>query len=335
MLAATELLERLARDLRITRKNLSPSLIGNIESILGPSEEWDLDRHSRSEHAYIYRLIQEERRTLRLSSLRSRRAAWKAIRGIDRLRATLLPVPLFPDPPRSLRSNGHRAFPEEAWFFVNGIATNKEILRLNGRYLSLLFGRPIELIYNPTLGPLRDLLECMTGRTFDFASAPAEYALERVSAALSDRDTERVVLMGHSQGGIIVSNVVSGIIDRFGGDAERMAKLEVYTFASACDEMPIDEPLSRNRKVPHIEHFANTEDLVAKLGVLERRLKIPGRVFVLKRRGHLLNAHYLPEIETKERYAWYDLRERRPRQPHYDARLFEYLRRGKPELLPI
>ena len=54
------------------------------------------------------------------------------------------------------------------------IATNKEVLQLNGRYLSNVFQRPIELISNPTQGPFADIFECIMGRTFDFVSESAE-----------------------------------------------------------------------------------------------------------------------------------------------------------------
>ena len=223
-------------------------------------------------------------------------------------------------------------FPHEAWFFVNGIATDKELLKLNGRYLSRLFQRPIELIYNPTEGPFSDLVECVMGRTFDFVSEPVEYALERVSIAILNPENERVVLMGHSQGGIIVAAVVNGLIERFSGDKTRLGKLEVYTFASACDDIRTDPELDTpERRVPFIEHFANKGDMVAKLGILQQQLPIKGKVYTLEKSGHFLNAHYLPEIEATQAYAWHDAEGK----PHRNARLYSYLNGGTPELLPI
>jgi hypothetical protein len=243
-----------------------------------------------------------------------------------------VPVPLVSERPCSIRQHAPDRFPGEAWFFVNGIATDKDLLKLNGRYLSRLFQRPIELIYNPTEGPFSDLIECITGRTFDFVSAPSAYALERVSLALLNPDKERVVLMGHSQGGIIVAHVVNGLVERFSGDKTRLGKLEVYTFASACDRIRTDPELDTpERHVPFIEHFANTEDLVAQLGVLHGQLPIKGKVYTLEKPGHFLNAHYLSEIERTQAYAWHD----EDGRPHHDARLYSYLNGGTPELLPI
>ena len=332
MIYTAEVLERLARDIKIVIKNFSLVPTDNLHSILGDDADWKLEPGSLSEIAHFAELIAERRAALRFSELGSLNGTWRAIKLIDRLRARFLPLPFFSERPCSIRQHAPDHFPREAWFFVNGIATDKELLALNGRYLVKLFQRPIELIYNPTEGPLSDLLECMLGRTFDFVSAPAEYALERVSLALTDPEKDRVILMGHSQGGIIVSNVVSGLIERFSGDHERMSKLEVYTFGSAADRIRTDPELDTpQRHVPFIEHFANTQDMVAGLGVLERGLTVSGKVYTLEKAGHFLNAHYLPEIEARQAYAWHDADGRQ----HRTARLYEYLQGGTPELLPI
>ena len=332
MVHATEVLERLVRDLKIVTKNFSPSLTDNLRSILGNEADWKSEAGSLSEMAHFAKLIAERRAALRFSELGSLDGVWRAIKLIDRLRARFLPLPFFSERPCSVRQHAPDHFPREAWFFVNGIAADKELLTLNGRYLVKLFQRPIELIYNPTEGPFSDLLECVLGRTFDFVSAPAEYTLERVSLALSNPEKDRVILIGHSQGGIIVSNVVSGLIERSSGDRKRMSKLEVYTFASAADHIRTDPELDTpERHVPFIEHFANTEDMVAKLGVLERGLPIKGKVYTLEKAGHFLNSHYLPEIEARQAYAWHDGDGR----PHRNARLYGYLQGGTPELLPI
>ncbi len=73
--------------------------------------------------------------------------------------------------------------------------------------------------------------------------------------------------------------------------------------------------------VPYVEHFANTDDLVARIGVLSSRSAIPGRVFVRKRSGHLLNAHYLSGMRSERgAYAWLDDRKKK----HRDSRLMAY-----------
>ncbi|MBW2734874.1 MAG: hypothetical protein JRH20_21020 [Deltaproteobacteria bacterium] len=332
MAHTTEVLERMVRDFFIVLKGLSPSIATNMASILGPRHSWDFEPGSLAEHALLKNLATEQIKMLRLERWRSVADAWRAVKSMDKLRLRVLPLPFLSERPCSIRQSGPERFSREAWFFINGIASDKEMLRLNGMYLAKLFQRPIELIYNPTQGPIADLLECVVGRTFDFVTSPAEYALERVSAALSNPEKDRVILMGHSQGGIIVASVVAGLIERFGGDRERLAKLEVYTFASACDNMQVDPELDTpERRVPHIEHFANTGDMIAKLGVLEERLPVAGKVYTLDKPGHLLNAHYLPEIETGRSYAWRDARGSLQR----NARLYAYCDGNTPELLPI
>ncbi len=83
--------------------------------------------------------------------------------------------------------------------------------------------------------------------------------------------------------------------------------------------------------MPFIEHFANTQDMVARLGVLERGLPVRGKVYTLENAGHFPNDHYLPEIEARQAYAWHDADGR----PHRTARLYTYLQGGTPELWPI
>lgn len=332
MTHSTEIMERLARDLSIVLKGLSPSVRKNIESLLGPRTSWDFSPGSLSEHALWKRVVTEQLEALKFSRWRNVGDAWQAVKSTDRLRVRVFPVPFFSERPCSIRQPGPDRFSREAWFFVNGVATDKEMLRLNGTYLARLFQRPIELIYNPTQGPLVDLIECVVGRSFGFVTSPAEYTLERISTMLTNAEKDRVILMGHSQGGIIIANVVAGLIERFSGDRQRMAKLEVYTFASAGDHMQVDAELdTAERRVPYIEHFANTGDLVARLGVLEEQLPIAGKVYTLDKPGHLLNAHYLPEIEAGPSYAWRDDQGKF----HHDARLYAYRHGGTPELLPI
>jgi hypothetical protein len=161
-------------------------------------------------------------------------------------------------------------------------------------------------VYNPTDGVLVDVVECLLGRTFNMASEPSEYLLNRIKAALSFDDYEKVVLISHSQGTIITSNVIKNLLDEYKGD-DRLAKLEIYTFGCAADEMDADEDLSRkhNRLVPYVEHYANKGDLVANLGILQKRKmqafghEYYGEIYELNRSGHYLNAHYLNEFKAK------------------------------------
>lgn len=181
---------------------------------------------------------------------------------------------------------------DEDWYFVNGIMTTKRIAIMNASYLSRIFKRPINIIYNPSRGLSRDLGECILGRTFNKHSNTAFIGAQLLADKL--RRGRRVVLIGHSQGGIISSNIV-GILHEFGIKAEQLKLLEVYTFAGAQDEL--EGPLGVS------EHFANEKDYVARIGVMRRDQHVHGETHVREDAvGHLLNEHYLHAF-TEGRYC--------------------------------
>ena len=95
MVHATEVLERLARDVKIVIKNLSLAPTDNLHSILGDGSDWKPEPGSLSEVAHFSELIAERRAALRFSKLRSLDDTWQAIKLIDRLRARFLPLPFF------------------------------------------------------------------------------------------------------------------------------------------------------------------------------------------------------------------------------------------------
>jgi len=139
--------------------------------------------------------------------------------------------------------------------------------------------------------------------------------IKHIWLAIADPAVERVVLIGHSQGGIIVSAWVDQLITDFSPTVLR--KLEIYTFASAADHFsrapPAMGPPDRHHKgdslFGRVEHFANEGDFVAQYGVLNRDLRLhffpstvedgitrthghfTGRIFTRDRDGHALLGH--------------------------------------------
>lgn len=205
----------------------------------------------------------------------------------------------------------------EIWLYVNGVATAPAVLKANGKELARLFQRPIHLIHNPTDSLALDLWECVLGRTFDFKTDLAEYVLDVVARLL--RGYERVVLIGHSQGGIVVANVLNSLV-RSADDRTRLERLEIYTFGSAADEMLGGCGMQPDdlQDLPYCEHFANGFDFVARFGVIACTSSILGTLFVNESRtGHLLNAHYLPGFELGEYCG-------------KKSRLYQYLGGGTP-----
>jgi hypothetical protein len=166
-------------------------------------------------------------------------------------------------------------------------------------------------IQNPTDSILVDLLECAVGKRWKRSMSPAKKALDPISNALNNPDIERVILIGHSQGTIIASNILRSLVDDHGQvyvkPFENIKKLEIYTFANCADNMEYiqDMQTETGHPVPFIENFANGNDLVARLGMLSPRKElwdicIDGDMYVRKDAwGHLLNAHYLNGFDTR------------------------------------
>jgi hypothetical protein len=200
----------------------------------------------------------------------------------------------------------HRSrFDAEAWIFVNGMCTSKSGLQLILNYLHAHFGRPVVGIYNCTYGFWFDLLESIFQRDFYVPTEDIREGYAEVYRKVSDDRIRRVVLLGHSQGGIIISTWVDQLLTDFADDLGKLAKIEIYTFAAAANHFS-GGPFGR------IEHFANTLDFVSRIGVLafapdfdgpvpsphgpieKVRGRYAGRIFKrMGASGHLLLSHYL------------------------------------------
>lgn len=102
--------------------------------------------------------------------------------------------------------------PHERWVFINGICTGSSGLQANIDRLSYLFGRQVLGIHNRSGGLLADLLECMIQRCLDYKTMDARVACEIVKEYLMDKRVEKLVLVAHSQGGIIASMVVDAML---------------------------------------------------------------------------------------------------------------------------
>lgn len=142
-------------------------------------------------------------------------------------------------------------------FFINGICVDAHWLKLNCKTLEDHLGERVQGIHNQSYGLIIDLVECLLQRDLRFYTESVIQAVASVKAAL--QSGARVRLIGHSQGGIIVSLVVDYLVYY---DRNLTKNLEVYTFASAADKFPkIPEPNP-------VKHYGNQYDLVAILGAL-------------------------------------------------------------------
>lgn len=168
----------------------------------------------------------------------------------------------------------------ERWFFINGICTDLTIFRMNGKYLTEIFGTQITGLWNPTRGLNLDLIECITGRALDINEPFTVCYASLIEDAI--KSGYKVKLIGHSQGGIIVSNIIKYLSFRY----VNFSNLEVFTFASAADGEQPQPGLFQ-------EHFGNEEDFVHRIGLGAREYNPSILWRKTGGKGHLLNMHYL------------------------------------------
>ena len=105
-------------------------------------------------------------------------------------------------------NGSYTTFPDEAWFFVNGIMTNDAVAQVNSAYLAHLFHRPLTMIQNSTDSLWSDLFECALGKEWYRVVEPAIKAFPPIYDALKSTHKQRVVVICHSQGTIIMSTVL-------------------------------------------------------------------------------------------------------------------------------
>ena len=298
------------RDLRgIARDALAISPPLYVQSILGPLRAW----------------VPPYRRFSELSLLNP----WRPLRTLKFLQNTWLPsLPMTPptfNPPflddlfwqptvilqRPDHCGSYASFPDEHWFFINGIMTNDAVAQLNAALLADLFHRPITLIQNSTSSLLVDLAQCALDKEGWKVTEPVTKAFPAIYDALKSVHKQRVVVIAHSQG-TIVTAVVLALLQKLlvtppaesAGDGvmapaaasyappefiypaegpivldefetlslDELAKLEIYCFATCANVMAYSIPPEDDRRpVPYLEHFGNERDIVARLGMLAPR----------------------------------------------------------------
>ena len=263
---------------------------------------------------------------------------WRPLRAAKFLQHTLLPsLPRTPptfSPPwvsdffwqpsvilqRPDHNGSYTSFPEESWFFVNGIMTDDAVAQVNAALLAELFHRPITLIQNSTSSLLTDLLQCALDKQGWRITEPVTKALPAIYDALKRPDKRRVIVIAHSQGTIIAAAVLQllkqitrserkarGLVapatyappefvypdqsplvltDFAPLTESEFSKLELYCFATCTNVMTHYRPANQGEPaLPYLEHFGNERDIVARLGMqaphaVERGIQIDGPRFV-------------------------------------------------------
>ena len=165
---------------------------------------------------------------------------------------------------------------------------------------------------------------CLIQRAISYHNTSVRLTSAYVKAILVDPTITKVVLIGHSQGGIIVSLVIDDLLAQL--PARTMSKLEVYTFGSAASHFSnpslallsnpsANQPgeqsslqISRSKvdlgdldqgksTIPHMEHYANEFDIVPRWGVLHSvqdvlSTRYAGSVFIRERASGMWNSKY-------------------------------------------
>lgn len=151
--------------------------------------------------------------------------------------------------------------------------------------LARLFSRTISAVHEPTYGLPLDLLSVLLKRSLDitFPSASTRALYAQIRTTLLDTKTNRTVILAHNVGAITMSKVLRQLYADV--PAEKMSKLEIYTFGAAAAEFvtPLGGPIAETkttgkqvhapefvteRRGPHIEHFAFSNDPFARIGVI-------------------------------------------------------------------
>lgn len=206
----------------------------------------------------------------------------------------------------------------EKWMFINGVATSHSQLRKTVDNLSATFKRPVTGIHNRSYGLVGDLIECLIQRSFAYHTQDIRIAEAALIQALKDDTISKVVVIAHSQGGIVISLALDRLYCIL--PAEVFTKLEIYTFGSAAasfhnpltkhvpsepaspttsrilrkattdttmtmtsaadgDARGFSEPEIPNRLIHTIEHYVNGRDLVPRWGVLYHILLSTGSTY--------------------------------------------------------
>jgi hypothetical protein len=169
----------------------------------------------------------------------------------------------------------------------------------------VVFGRPIFGVHNRTRGLVADFITFLFQRCLSLPAPCTRTLASQVRDACLTNSVRKVVLIGHSTGGLHISIALDQLHDSL--PVEVLHKLEIYTFGSAASHLsnpclridnqqnngggtgnlnytrpdgsiasPVKATLAslghrvedHERVIPHVEHYALASDLFARCGVL-------------------------------------------------------------------
>lgn len=280
----------LAQALRATGPQLGRSLLGERES-------WDTAHcpHTELQLMQPAQWLQatESLAHILVPALPRRLPAWVRLRPAFKpgVRLFLRPSKVYRYRPAVQRPDPS---PDQAWFFINGICTDRHMLMLNAAYLSELFRRPLTLLHNSTCSVVPDLLECAFGKGWNGVTEAARLAFAPIYVALKQPQCKRVVLLAHSQGTLIAGVLLWLLRGLYPPSSEilldgeprcpeqRVARLLAHKWGFPCAEIAAERaastgavkpPLTREELAKlEIYNFANCASL---MGHIDTKARLP------------------------------------------------------------
>ncbi|KAK3375906.1 hypothetical protein B0T24DRAFT_525744 [Lasiosphaeria ovina] len=187
---------------------------------------------------------------------------------------------------------------DEKWLFLGGMGvSSRHCHHTTLPALSRLFSRPMTCICMPTYGLPLDLAAVMLQRCLAVPSAARRTLYAQLRSAVLDDSLSRVVVLAQNHGAVLAAQAVAQLCADV--PADKLRKLEVYTFGAAAAEFvlplgedrnstvpepalhhhqPADSKLLHERRGVHVEHFALVADPFAQMGVLQSvRMNMEGR----------------------------------------------------------
>ena len=182
----------------------------------------------------------------------------------------------------------------ECMIFLNGILYNDITIKQTQSILKNMFNRPINILKNASDSIISDIIETLVGKFTQELDEASTIALYTICNKLLDEKIDKLIIICHSQGSIIMSNVLKNLYKLGLNKQEYMKKLEIYSFATCATKMNyvVDE-------LPYMEHFANDNDFVANLGCncaddIKHLITIDGKINIKRdKSGHMFNTHYI------------------------------------------
>ena len=185
------------------------------------------------------------------------------------------------------------------FIFINGVLGSENLVEHNKYELEKLLSKPINILFNASDTLISDLLEALIGKETQELTEASTIALYTICSKLLDTNINKVIIIAYSQGTIIIAKVLNSL-HKLGVDKEiYLKKLEIYCFSNCSSHMCYIKD-----ELPYMEHFANNNDFVAKLGCncpneIKDLIKIDGPIFINKSgHGHIFNLHYLKNFSN-------------------------------------